>query len=121
MKLRPTFVIAAGISSLISIATPIRAAAPESKSQITIPNDAFGSDPSMSKDWGYSALVEIAGTRILFDTGHDADIFAAHVKAKAVDLKTLFFVVLSHRHSYHMSGLNYALSVNPTVEIYAPK
>jgi glyoxylase-like metal-dependent hydrolase (beta-lactamase superfamily II) len=30
-----------------------------------------------------------------------------------VDLKTLDFVVLSHRHSDHMAGLNYVLSVNP--------
>jgi len=43
------------------------------------------------------------------------------VKAKGVDLKTLDFVVLSHRHSDHMAGLNYVLSVNPTVKIYAPK
>ena len=42
-----------------------RAAAPESKSQITILYDAFGTDPSMTKDWGFSALVEIAGKRIL--------------------------------------------------------
>ena len=98
-----------------------RAAAPESKSQITILYDAFGTDPSMTKDWGFSALVEIAGKRILFDTGNDADIFAANVKAKGVDLKTLDFVVLSHRHSDHMAGLNYVLSVNPTVKIYAPK
>jgi len=65
--------------------------------------------------------VEVAGKRILFDTGNDADIFAANVKAKGVDLKTLDFVVLSHRHSDHMAGLNYVLSVNPTVRIYAPK
>jgi 7,8-dihydropterin-6-yl-methyl-4-(beta-D-ribofuranosyl)aminobenzene 5'-phosphate synthase len=74
----------------------------------------------MTKDWGFSAL-EIAGKRILFDTGNDADIFAANVKAKGVDLKTLDFVVLSHRHSDHMAGLNYVLNVNPTVKIYAPK
>jgi 7,8-dihydropterin-6-yl-methyl-4-(beta-D-ribofuranosyl)aminobenzene 5'-phosphate synthase len=43
------------------------------------------------------------------------------MKAKGVDLKTLDFVVLSHRHSDHMAGLNYVLSVNPTVKIYAPK
>jgi hypothetical protein len=30
-----------------------------------------------------------------------------------VDLKTLDFVVLSHRHSDHMAGLNYVLRVNP--------
>ena len=121
MKLLTTVLIAAGISSLISIAAPARAAAPESKSQITILYDAFGTDPSMTKDWGFSALVEVAGKRILFDTGNDAEILAANVKAKGVDLKTLDFVVLSHRHSDHMAGLNYVLSVNPTVKIYAPK
>jgi 7,8-dihydropterin-6-yl-methyl-4-(beta-D-ribofuranosyl)aminobenzene 5'-phosphate synthase len=120
MKVLATFLIAAGISSLTSIA-PARAAEPKSKSQITILYDAFGTDPSMTKDWGFSALVEVAGKRILFDTGNDADILAANVKAKEVDLKTLDFVVLSHRHSDHMAGLNYVLSVNPTVKIYAPK
>ena len=121
MKLSASFLIAVGVLSLILIAAPARAAAPESKSQITILYDAFGTDPSMSKDWGFSALVEISGKRILFDTGNDADIFAANVRAKGVDLKTLDFVVLSHRHSDHMAGLNYVLSVNPTVKIYAPK
>src|SRR5260221_14428270 len=121
MKVLATVLIAAGISSLISIAAQARAAEPESKSQITILYDAFGTDPSMTKDWGFSALVEVAGKRILFDTGNDADIFAANVKAKGVDLKALDFVVLSHRHSDHMAGLNYVLSVNPTVRIYAPK
>src|SRR6184192_990515 len=121
MKLRATFLIAAGISILTSIAAPARAAAPESKGQITILYDAFGTDPSMAKDWGFSALVEIAGKRILFDTGNDADIFAANVKAKNIDLTSIDFVVLSHRHSDHMAGLNHVLSVNPTVKIYAPK
>jgi 7,8-dihydropterin-6-yl-methyl-4-(beta-D-ribofuranosyl)aminobenzene 5'-phosphate synthase len=121
MKLRATFFIAAGLSILISMAAPARAAAPKSEGQITILYDAFGTDPSMSKDWGFSALVEIAGKRILFDTGNDADIFAANAKAKEIDLKTLDFVILSHRHSDHMAGLNYVLNVNPNVKIYAPK
>src|SRR6202162_3642810 len=121
MKLRASLLIAAGLSILISIAATARAAGTESKSQITILYDSFGNDPLMTKDWGFSALVEIAGKRILFDTGNDANMFAANVKAKGVDLKTLDFVVLSHRHSDHMAGLNYVLSVNPTVKIYAPK
>src|SRR5438445_2140551 len=75
----------------------------------------------MKKDWGFSALVEISGKRILFDTGNDPDIFAANIKAKNIDLTSIDFVVLSHRHSDHMAGLNYVLSVNPTVKIYAPK
>jgi 7,8-dihydropterin-6-yl-methyl-4-(beta-D-ribofuranosyl)aminobenzene 5'-phosphate synthase len=121
MKLCAKLLIAGIISSLIWIAAPAVAAAADSKPQITILYDAFGADASMSKDWGFSALVEIAGKRILFDTGNDADIFSANVKANGVDLKTLDFVVLSHRHADHMAGLNYVLSVNPTVKIYAPK
>jgi len=89
--------------------------------EITILYDAFGKDPSMRKDWGFSALVEVAGKRILFDTGDNRDIFAANVKAKNVDLTKLDFVVLSHRHGDHMAGLAHVLSVNPTVKIYAPK
>jgi 7,8-dihydropterin-6-yl-methyl-4-(beta-D-ribofuranosyl)aminobenzene 5'-phosphate synthase len=121
MKFLAIPLIAAGLSGLFPIAAPAQAAAAASNSQITILYDAFGTDPSMTKDWGFSALVEIAGKRILFDTGNDAETFAANVKAKGVDLKTLDFVVLSHRHSDHMAGLNYVLSVNPTVKIYAPK
>jgi len=91
------------------------------ENRITILYDAFGKDASMRKDWGFSALVEVAGKRILFDTGDNRDIFAANVKAKNVDLTKLDFVVLSHRHGDHMAGLAHVLSVNPTVKIYAPK
>src|SRR5579864_6332118 len=89
--------------------------------RITILYDAFGKDAAMTKDWGYAALVEINGKRILFDTGDDAAVLAKNVKAKGVDLTKLDFVVLSHRHSDHVSGLSYVLSVNPKVKIYAPK
>lgn len=89
--------------------------------KITILYDAFGKDAAMKKDWGFSALVEVSGKRILFDTGNNRDIFAANVKAKDIDLTSLDFVVISHRHSDHMAGLSHVLSVNPNVKIYAPK
>src|SRR5579864_6097645 len=89
--------------------------------RITILYDAFGKDAAMTKDWGYAALVEINGKRILFDTGDDPAIFAKNVKAKGVDLTKLDFVVLSHRHGDHTAGVSYLLSVNPKVKIYAPK
>jgi 7,8-dihydropterin-6-yl-methyl-4-(beta-D-ribofuranosyl)aminobenzene 5'-phosphate synthase len=119
MNLRKILIVAAILSGISALA-PVGAAA-EQDSRITILYDAFGTDPAMTKDWGFSALVEIAGKRILFDTGDNAEIFAANVKAKAVDLAKLDFVVLSHRHSDHMAGLSHVLSVNPTVMIYAPK
>ena len=99
--------------------TPATAAPPPAR--ITVLYDAFGKDAAMTKDWGYAALVEIYGKRILFDTGDNAAILAENVKARGVDLRKLDFVVLSHRHSDHVSGLSYVLSVNPHVKIYAPK
>jgi len=42
------------------------------------------------------------------------------VKALGVDLKKIDFVIISHRHADHTSGLNYLLSVNPKVKIYVP-
>ncbi len=106
-------------SSATTQPTPITTAAQPAR--ITVLYDAFGKDATMTKDWGYAALVEINGQRILFDTGDDAAVLAKNVKAKGVDLTTLDFVVLSHRHSDHVSGLSYVLSVNPNVKIYAPK
>jgi 7,8-dihydropterin-6-yl-methyl-4-(beta-D-ribofuranosyl)aminobenzene 5'-phosphate synthase len=91
------------------------------KAQITILYDAFGKHSAMQKDWGFSALIEYGGKRILFDTGDNPDVLANNAKAKGVDLSMLDFVVLSHRHGDHMGGMEYLLSVNPKVKIYAPK
>ena len=101
---------------------PANAAKPSAgKAQITILYDAFGKDPRMKKDWGFSALVEVSGKRILFDTGNDRDVFTANAKAKGVNFTKLDFAVISHRHSDHMAGLARVLKVNPKVKIYAPK
>jgi len=89
--------------------------------RITVLYDAFGKDSMMTKDWGYAALVEISGKRILFDTGDDPEILAKNTKAKGVDLTKLDFVVLSHRHSDHIGGFTFIRKVNPRVKVYAPK
>ena len=93
----------------------------QAQNRITILYDAFGKPSALEKDWGFAALLEYGGRRILFDTGNNADTFAHNVKALKVDLKRLDFVVISHRHGDHTSGLNYLLSINPTVKIYVPK
>ena len=92
-----------------------------SAAQITVLYDAFGKASTMRKDWGFSALIEYGGRRILFDTGNNADIFAHNVAAKGIDLRQLDFAVVSHRHGDHTSGLNHLLKVNPGVKIYAPQ
>ena len=97
------------------------ALAEQDKAEITVLYDAFGKTSTMKKDWGFSAFIEYGGKRILFDTGNNAEIFAHNVQAKGIDLTKLDFVVVSHRHGDHTSGLNYLMNVNPGVTIYAPK
>ena len=125
MRSTHSSVLAAFGSALIltSYAAESRAAAapvPVSP-RITVLYDAFGKDSMMTKDWGYAALVEISGKRILFDTGDDPEILAKNAKAKSVDLTKLDFVVLSHRHGDHIGGFTLIRSVNPRVKVYAPK
>ena len=108
------------LSGVIAGALPVASAEP-TKTQITVLYDAFGKTSSMKKDWGFSAFIEYGGKRILFDTGNNAEIFAHNVKAKGIDLTELDFVVVSHRHGDHTSGLNHLMTVNPGVPIYAPK
>lgn len=110
----------AGLLLLAAFLGPISCAA-QSANRITILYDAFGKSSALKKDWGFSALVEYGGKRILFDTGNNADTLAQNVKVLGVDLQKLDFVVVSHRHGDHIGGLNYLLSVNPAVRIYAPR
>ena len=109
------------VGCVITTFTTPMAGADSPKPQITILYDAFGKDSAMQKDWGYAALVEYGGKRILFDTGNNPEVLARNAKAKSIDLSNLDFVVMSHRHGDHMGGLAYLLKVNPSVKIYAPK
>ena len=92
----------------------------QDQNRVTILYDAFGKPSSLQKDWGFAALVEYGGKRILFDTGNNARIFEHNVKALRVDLRNLDFAVISHRHADHTSGITYLLTVNPKVQIYVP-
>jgi 7,8-dihydropterin-6-yl-methyl-4-(beta-D-ribofuranosyl)aminobenzene 5'-phosphate synthase len=89
--------------------------------RVTILYDAFGNRPGVEKDWGYSALVEYGGRRILFDTGNNAAIFARNAAVLGADLSTLDFAVISHRHLDHTAGLSHLLERNPALTIYVPK
>src|SRR3979490_878757 len=92
----------------------------ETQDRVTILYDAFSDNKGITKDWGFSALVEHDGKRILFDTGNNPEIFEHNVKALNVDLTKIDFAVISHRHADHASGLKYLLKINPDVTVYVP-
>ena len=110
--------------SLVSLSTIFQLATAKdqdlSGGKVTIIYDAFGKPSDLERGWGYSALVEYGGKRILFDTGGQYEAFKDNINKLKIDLTKLDFVVLSHRHGDHTSGLAYVLEKNPNVVIYAP-
>ena len=55
--------------------------------------------------WGYAALVEVDGRRILFDTGAHEDVVQRNCRALGINLATVPELVLSHWHGDHVGGL----------------
>ncbi|MEZ5286900.1 MAG: MBL fold metallo-hydrolase [Vicinamibacterales bacterium] len=56
-------------------------------------------------EWGFSALVEVDGRRILFDTGANEDTVQRNLKVLGLDLADVPTVILSHNHADHTTGL----------------
>jgi len=55
-------------------------------------------------EWGFAALVEVDGHRLLFDTGAHTDVVLKNAASLKLDLTTVPEVVLSHWHSDHVGG-----------------
>lgn len=107
------------LASTAGLAVPVRPA--PTPTTVTILYDAFGARQGLVSDWGFAALIEYQGKRILFDTGNNAAIFELNIKQLHIDLTRIDLVVVSHRHSDHTAGLSIVLRANPTVPVYAPR
>jgi 7,8-dihydropterin-6-yl-methyl-4-(beta-D-ribofuranosyl)aminobenzene 5'-phosphate synthase len=56
-------------------------------------------------EWGFSALVEANGHRLLFDTGARPETVLRNALELNVDLSDVTEVILSHHHGDHVGGL----------------
>jgi 7,8-dihydropterin-6-yl-methyl-4-(beta-D-ribofuranosyl)aminobenzene 5'-phosphate synthase len=56
-------------------------------------------------EWGFSALVEVDGQRVLFDTGGRPETVLNNARELGVDLSNVEDVILSHNHWDHVTGL----------------
>lgn len=118
--------LAARIASLLLIffccLSPGRAAEPSQRDmRITNLYDAFGvAAAGLTKDFGFSAIIEYHGKTVLFDAGTDARIFERNLKQLKVDVSKIDIVVVSHGHYDHIGGLEYIVRANPRVKIYLP-
>ena len=74
--------------------------------KITVLVSNVAGDPHLGEgEWGYSALVEVDGHKILYDTGASPDMVLNNAKALHIDLSDVEDVVLSHNHWDHVGGL----------------
>ena len=56
-------------------------------------------------EWGFSALVEADGHRILVDTGARPETVLNDARELNVDLSSVHEVILTHNHGDHVGGL----------------
>jgi len=56
-------------------------------------------------EWGFGAIVEADGRRILFDTGKFPETVLRNSRDLGIDLSTIEEVILSHNHIDHTGGL----------------
>jgi 7,8-dihydropterin-6-yl-methyl-4-(beta-D-ribofuranosyl)aminobenzene 5'-phosphate synthase len=96
------------------VAAPVRATKPVPRSpvhvarevKVTVLSTMLAGDPVRGiGEWGYSALVEVDGARILFDTGARPETVLENARELGIDLSTVTDVILSHNHDDHTGGL----------------
>ena len=56
-------------------------------------------------EWGFSAIVDVDGHRILFDTGARPDTVLINANVLKVDFSNVNEVILTHNHDDHTGGL----------------
>jgi 7,8-dihydropterin-6-yl-methyl-4-(beta-D-ribofuranosyl)aminobenzene 5'-phosphate synthase len=89
----------------------VRSAAAEEKPQqvlgfkITILSTMLVGDTVGMGEWGFSALVEADGHKMLVDTGAHRDAVLENARNLHIDLSDVEEVVLTHNHWDHVSGL----------------
>ncbi len=73
--------------------------------RILILSTMLAADDEGIGEWGFSALVEADGQRILFDTGAHPETVLRNARELKADLSGVREVVLSHNHGDHTGGL----------------
>lgn len=74
--------------------------------KITVLSDNFVSTiiPPLIGEWGFSALVEADGIKILYDVGNSGYPLLYNSEKLGIKLEDIDFIVLSHGHSDHTGG-----------------
>ncbi len=88
--------------------------------RITIIYDNTSARKDLAADWGFSALVEAHGHRILFDTGADGRILLSNMERLHIEPDSVEEIFISHAHLDHTGGLSDFLRLH-SVKVYIPE
>ena len=99
-----TFVVSL-LTTMVPAAAPAQDARGPVKSVEVVILSTMLTDRSGVGEWGFSALVEADGRRILFDTGARPETVLQNARELKIDLSGVTDVILSHHHGDHVGGL----------------
>jgi len=88
--------------------------------KVTIIYDNTTFRKNLQADWGFSALIQVKGRNILFDTGANEDILLSNMEKLKVNPKEIGYVFISHPHWDHTGGLSSFLQLNNKVKLWIP-
>jgi 7,8-dihydropterin-6-yl-methyl-4-(beta-D-ribofuranosyl)aminobenzene 5'-phosphate synthase len=86
-------------------ANPAQPAAQIHALKVTVLSTMLVGDLAGMGEWGFSALVEAAGRRILVDTGSHPETVLQNARDLNIDLSDVEEVILTHNHWDHVGGL----------------
>jgi len=73
--------------------------------EVTLLSTMLVAEPTGIGEWGFSALIEVDGHRILLDTGARPETVLQNAREMNVDLSGVQEVILTHNHDDHVGGL----------------
>jgi 7,8-dihydropterin-6-yl-methyl-4-(beta-D-ribofuranosyl)aminobenzene 5'-phosphate synthase len=88
--------------------------------RITIVFDNSGVAPRLRYGWGFAAVVDAGGARILFDAGPDPKALMYNLAVLGIEMSSVDAIFISHDHWDHIGGLTGVLPLAPRIPVHVP-
>lgn len=90
----------------------------EPKLEIPVVFDSTSAREDQRRSWGFSAVVDPGGHRVLFDAGSDPIILLEQLEEMQIDPKLIEHAVISHQHGDHLRGVYWVFEENPELKVH---
>jgi len=84
-------------------------------------DDLNGAEKEYIRSFGFAALIEVEGKKLLFDAGTNEEVLMHNLSMCKVLPSEIDAVILSHNHYDHINGLSVIIRDNREVPIYIHK